>query len=132
MGPDQIGATPPKRGQIRSAFSRSRRLLVEINTTCDQARSAGHKTLAPTRQREFATRYDNLVTDGHTANPDPPAGRKRNSLQRDSHNLAVAFETHRRSILRFMHNLDVGMTNNQAERDLQTSENPSEDLVVLP
>ena len=94
-------------------------LLVEINTACDQARSVGHKTLAPTRQREFALRYDNLVADGRAANPDPAAGRKRNSLQRDSHNLAVAFETHRRSILRFMYNLDVGMTNNQAERDLR-------------
>jgi transposase len=94
-------------------------LLVEINTACDQARSAGHRSLAPTRQREFATRYDNLVADGRAANPDPPAGRKRNSLQRDSHNLAVAFETHRRSILRFMYNLDVGLTNNQAERDLR-------------
>ena len=86
-------------------------LLVEINTACDQARSAGHRTLAPKLQRGFATRYDHLVTAGHTANPDPPPGRKRTSLQRDSHNLAVAFTIHRRSILRFMYDLHVGMTN---------------------
>ena len=73
-------------------------LLVEINTACDQARSAGHKALAPTRQRHFATRYDQLVAAGHTAIPDPPNKRKRDSLQRESHNLATAFTTHRRSI----------------------------------
>ena len=94
-------------------------LLVEINTACDQARSAGHKALAPHRQRQFATRYDQLVAAGHAANPDPPPKRKRDSLQRESHNLAVAFTAHRRSILRFMYDLDVGMTNNQAERDLR-------------
>ena len=53
------------------------------------------------------------------ANPAPPAGRKRDPLQRDSYNLAVAFETHKPSILRYMHNLAVGMTNNQGERDLR-------------
>ena len=42
-----------------------------------------------------------------------------NSLQRDSYNLAVAFQTHKRSILRYMHDLAVGMTNNQGERDLR-------------
>ena len=94
-------------------------LLVEINTACDQARSAGHKTLAPKHQREFAARYDQYVADGHAATPDPAPGRTRNRLQRDAHNLATAFTKHRASILRYMYNLDVGMTNNQAERDLR-------------
>lgn len=94
-------------------------LLVEINTACDQARSAGHKTLAPVRQREFAARYDQYVADGHTANPDPAPGRTRNQYQRDAYNLAAAFTKHRTSILRYMYNLDLGMTNNQAERDLR-------------
>ena len=40
-------------------------------------------------------------------------------MQRESHNLAVAFATHHQSILRYMRDLDVGMTNNQAERDLR-------------
>ena len=94
-------------------------LLVEINTACDHARTAGHRVLAPTRQREFAARYDTLVAQARAANPDPPAGRKRDRLQRESYNLAVAFATHRQSILRYMRDLKVGMTNNQAERDLR-------------
>lgn len=95
------------------------RLLVEINTACDQARAAGHRVLAPARQRTFAGRYDALVAAAHAANPDPPPGRKRDRLQRESYNLTVAFATHRQSILRYMRDLDVGMTNNQAERDLR-------------
>ena len=92
-------------------------LLVEINTACDTARRAGHRALAPARQRDFTARYTTLVTAGLAANPDP--GRKRDALERQSHNLAVAFDTHRRHILRYMHDLDVSFTNNQAERDLR-------------
>jgi len=44
---------------------------------------------------------------------DPPQLRL---TQRD---LASAFNTHRASILRYMHDLDVPMTNNQAEGDLR-------------
>jgi transposase len=95
------------------------RLLVEINDACDDARARRLQSLAPTLKRSFSARYDQLVAAGLAANPAPPAGRKRDPLQRDSYNLAVAFETHKRSILRYMHDLAVGMTNNQGERDLR-------------
>lgn len=94
-------------------------LLVEINRACDDARRRGLKQLAPHRQRAFAARYDTVVAQGIAANPEPPSGRKRDYLQRRSHNLAATFNTHRRSILRYMYNLDVVFTNNQAERDLR-------------
>ncbi len=94
-------------------------LLVEISTACDEARQRGLKQLAPARQRSFAARYDALVADGLAANPDPAVGRKRDALQRRSHNLVTAFATHRRHVLRFMYDLRVGFTNNQAERDLR-------------
>lgn len=92
-------------------------LLVEINVACDAARAAGHKALAPTRQRAFRSRYDDLVAEGLAANPDP--GRKRSSLQRQSFNLVTAFGKHRQSVLRYMYDLDVSFTNNQGERDLR-------------
>jgi transposase len=94
-------------------------LLVEINNACDDARQRGMKALAPNRQRDFAARYDSLVADGIAANPDPPARIKRDYYQRKSYNLVTAFKTHRRAILRFMYDLDVPLTNNQAERDLR-------------
>jgi len=93
-------------------------LLVEINAACEQARLRGLRQLAPSLQRAFAERYDAFVTAGLAANPDP-ARRKRNTVERRSFNLVGAFGTHRRSILRYMYNLDVGFTNNQAERDLR-------------
>jgi len=94
-------------------------LLVEINAACDHARAHGHRALAPSRQRAFTARYDSLVAAGLAANPDPPPGRKRDSLQRQSYNLVVAFANHKRAILRYMRDLDVSFTNNQAERDLR-------------
>jgi transposase len=93
-------------------------LLVEINTACDQARLRGLKTVAPTAKRAFAARYHALVAQGQAANPEP-VGRPRDYLERRSHNLVTAFDTHRTSILRYMHDLDVAFTNNQAERDLR-------------
>lgn len=94
-------------------------LLVEINAACDDARRRGLRQLGPTHQRAFAARYDTLVAQGQTANPEPAPGRKRDYYQRRSFNLVTAFATHRRAILRYMYDLDVAFTNNQAERDLR-------------
>jgi len=92
-------------------------LLVEVNAACEQARLRRLRQLAPAHQRAFAARYDSLVAAGIAANPDP--GRKRDYLERRSYNLVSAFAAHRSSILRYMYNLDVPMTNNQGERDLR-------------
>lgn len=70
-------------------------------------------------QRAFAARYDALVADGVAANPAPASGRKRDYVERRSFNLVTAFATHRKAILRYMYDLDVSWTNNQAERDLR-------------
>ena len=94
-------------------------LLIEINAACDDARARGLHQVAPNRQRALAARYDALVRDGLAANPEPVNGRPRDYLQRRSHNLVIAFATHRRAILRYMYDLDVAFTNNQGERDLR-------------
>jgi transposase len=94
-------------------------LLVEINAACDDARRRGLRQLAPLHQRGFAARYDALVAQGLAANPEPANGRKRDYYQRRSHNLVTAFAEHRRHVLRYMYDLDVAFTNNQAERDLR-------------
>lgn len=93
-------------------------LLVEINTACGDARARGLKALSPLARQAFTARYDTLVVAAAVANPEP-SGRKRNPLERQSFNLAAAFATHKKPILAFMNNLAVGMTNNQAERDLR-------------
>ena len=113
-----LGATWPRSRQAAWATGLAT-LQVEVNTACEAARAAGHQKLAPSLQRAFTARYDTLVAHALAANPDPPAGRKRDYLQRRSYNLAVAFATHKKPILAYMHNLDVAWTNNQAERDLR-------------
>ncbi|MGH9154719.1 MAG: IS66 family transposase [Acidimicrobiales bacterium] len=94
-------------------------LLVEVNAACDDARRRGLRQLAPAAQRAFASRYDALVALGLAASPEPPNGRKRGYYERRSHNLVCAFRDHRRHVLRYMYDLDVAFTNNQAERDLR-------------
>jgi len=93
-------------------------LLVEINRACDDARARGLKTLSPALKRAFTSRYDELVDKAIRLNPEPRQ-RKRSALERQSYNLAVAFQTHKPSILAYLHHLDLPMTNNQAERDLR-------------
>jgi transposase len=93
-------------------------LLVEINAACDDARRRGWKHLGLSATRSFTKRYKDLVAEGLAANPEP-LHRKRNPVERRSFNLATAFATHRSSILRYMNDLQVGFTNNQAERDLR-------------
>jgi transposase len=93
-------------------------LLVEINAACDDARRHGSKALDPSIKRRFTSRYNDLVAMGVAANPEP-AHRKRDPVERRSFNLVTAFAAHRVSILRYMNDLQVGFTNNQAERDLR-------------
>jgi transposase len=95
-------------------------LLVEVNAACDEARRSGWRQLGLKERRSFTKRYDDLVAMGLAANKEP-AHRKRNPVERRSFNLATAFATHKSSILRFMTDLQVPLTNNQAERDLRPS-----------
>ena len=95
-------------------------LLVEVNRACDYARRRGWKQLGAKDKRAFTKRYDDLVAMGLAANKEP-ARRKRDPVERRSFNLATAFANHKRSILRFMNDIQVPLTNNQAERDLRPS-----------
>jgi transposase len=95
-------------------------LLVEINNACHQARDRGEDALPAGQRRRFSKRYDELVAAGLAVNPEPEH-RKRDYLERRSFNLATAFVTHKRSILRFMNDLATPMTNNEAERALRPS-----------
>jgi transposase len=95
-------------------------LLVEINNTCHEARRSNWRQLELSTKRKLSKRYDELVAMGLAANPEP-ANRKRDPVERRSYNLVTAFSTHKSSILRFMNDLQVPMTNNAAERSLRPS-----------
>lgn len=95
-------------------------LLVEVNNACHAARASGQDQLSASLRRKFSRRYDDLVAAGPAANPEP-RHRKRDHAERRSYNLASAFAAHKRSILRFMNDLETPMTNNEAERALRPS-----------
>lgn len=94
-------------------------LLCEMRDAADRALSSGRENIEAPELSSFLTRYDDIVASAFAANPEPASGRKRNTVERESYNLAVAFGTHRDAICRFATDLRVPFTNNQAERDLR-------------
>jgi transposase len=94
-------------------------LLVEAKRRSDTAAEDGLDQLPRGQRAALRARYNRIVADAFTANPDPPPGRKRTKIQREGYNLAVALRDHAPEILRFTTNLAVPFDNNQAERDLR-------------
>ncbi|MGH9093280.1 MAG: IS66 family transposase, partial [Acidimicrobiales bacterium] len=93
-------------------------LLTETNDACHEARATGRCRLPRRTLHGFLARYDALVADGLTANPQPH-GRGRDALERKSFNLACALRDLRTEATRFAKDLSVPFTNNEAERSLR-------------
>jgi transposase len=74
-------------------------------------------------QARLHARYRRLLADGQVANPPPRpqrAGRGRRRQPRSpAARLLARLDTHRDEVLRFLDDLRVPFTNNQAERDLR-------------
>ena len=87
-------------------------LLEGAVSECHQARERGEARLA--RVGEIAAAYDRLVTEGLRENPPPLVGKASKAV-----NLLERLEAYKPSCLRFLSDLTVPFTNNQAERDLR-------------
>lgn len=100
-----------------------RALLIDALRRTEAARAAGDSALSRHQRARIRARYHTIVADAFAANPEPTRWngepRKRDSIEKASFNLAIAFRDHEREILRFADRLDVPFTNNQAERDLR-------------
>lgn len=59
--------------------------------------------------------FDQAVARGRSANPDPPTGTKKTFARQ----LVDRLARRRDDILRFLHDLTVPFTNNQAEQDIR-------------
>ncbi len=92
-------------------------LMLEMKGAAEAARRAGATRLNEALLAGFLDRYDTLVADAFAANPAP--ARKRNTIEAEGYNLAVAFRDRKGPITRFATDLRVSFTNNQAERDLR-------------
>jgi hypothetical protein len=94
-------------------------LLVEAKRGVEGALAADQAGLSSRQLRSLRTRYSKILTTARAANPEPPGGRKRNALERDSWNLLRRFERQRAEIQRHWVDARVPFDNNQAERDLR-------------
>jgi transposase len=105
-------------------------LLLEIKEEVERVRLTRHQSMKKERLREYEYRYDEVIRQGLAANPLPPAscaetessaeGKNKVRCKRaPSLNLVLRLERHKAEVLRFMHDVRVPFTNNQAERDLR-------------
>ena len=109
---------------LAAAWSRS-------TAGCDYARRRGWKQLGAKDKRAFTKRYDDLVAMGLAANKEP-ARRKRDPVERRSFNLATAFANHKRSILRFMNDIQVPLNEQPGGARLEALQNSTVNLGLFP
>jgi transposase len=98
-------------------------LLCDAKLVADRARQAGYKQVDEAALATLVARYQRLLADGERANPPPRpqrAGRRRRRQPRSpAARLLDRLDAHRDEVLRFLDDLRVPFTNNQAERDLR-------------
>lgn len=105
-------------------------LLLEIKAEVERVRSARRKKLEPDQLRGYESRYAEIIRQGLAANPVRPEAREESRAgetgqRRAPHkrapslNLVLRLERQQTEVLRFMHDLRVPFTNNQAERDIR-------------
>ena len=89
-------------------------LLIHANAAATAARAAGQLRLADDELAEVRAWYRGAAAKGITDNQ-----RRRSQIARDGLRLARRFRDHQDMILRFVTDLAVGFTSNQAERDVR-------------
>ena len=94
-------------------------LLLEANRAAHQTRNRGDTKIDPAVVASIKTRYGQLIARGYRASPPPADGHKRIGYDKDAYNLVKRMDIRRHDVLRFVDNLDVPFTNNEAERDLR-------------
>jgi len=85
-------------------------LLLEMKAAAATARAGSKKKISKRILADYLARYDTIVDEALNANPQP-IGRKRDSIETEGYNLALAFDTKKDAISRFATDLRVGFTN---------------------
>jgi transposase len=93
-----------------------RELLTDATAATDQARAAGAAQVDDQTRDRLHARYQRLLEDGYAANPPRGARRQQRS---PAARLLGRLDRHRAEALRFLEDLGVPFTNNQAERDIR-------------
>jgi len=89
--------------------------------TAGRARDAGHGRLDAAVVAGLLGRYDEIIAKGHAANPPParPSGHRGRLRRSPAANLLERLDAHRDQVCRFLVDLQVPFSNNQAERDIR-------------
>ncbi len=93
-----------------------RELLTDATAVTDQARAGGAAQVDDQTRDRLHARYQRLLDDGYAANPPRGARRRQRS---PAARLLGRLDSHRAEVLRFLEDLRVPFTNNQAERDIR-------------
>jgi transposase len=75
-------------------------LLLEMKQAGEKARAASRGCIESGRLAGYLARYDAIVNDALAANAAPVSGRKRNSVEAESYNLALAFRNRKEASAR--------------------------------
>jgi transposase len=96
------------------------RLLVELNSTVENAKQQGHAHLDDTVLERFQRRYRTLIDTGLALNPEPQrTGKRGRPKQGKTRSLLLRLDHYQDDVLRFAHDFRVPFSNNQGERDLR-------------
>lgn len=95
-------------------------LLVEIKNQVDHAKEQGLSALPAPTIHAFEERYDRLIENGYSANPEATRSSKPGRIQQSKgRNLVARLRDWRAETLAFMHDFSVPFDNNLAERDIR-------------
>jgi transposase len=96
-------------------------LLLEVKKAVDSRRSSKNTSLPEVELLKYKKRYDMLVVEGLTKNPEQPkpAGRRGPAKQTKARLLVLRLEKRKEEYLRFAADFNTPFDNNQAERDFR-------------
>ena len=106
-------------------------LLTETNKAYHAARAKGKGRLSKMVVANFLSSYDALVAADLAANPEP-VGRKRDYLERESYNIAVALRDRREEATRFARDLSIPLYQQRSGILVADGKAAPEGLGLLP
>src|SRR5256712_6911151 len=108
---------------LKQAWARKMKdLLLDMKAEVERAKAAGQQELDVLVLARFLRRYEEILSEGYTANPAAPPPEKRTRgrpKQSPARNLLDRLSQGKWAVLRFLHDFAVPFDNNLAERDLR-------------